>query len=821
MLDSTNIKLDIPEKVQNKKPEFKLPPKKRFTRLFSPSVFKETVKSNWTSLLIVSLGNAFILILIIIILSTLQLNATKDSLSAMFGSADTESTIRSGAAGLYNVIDNSIVTYETQGKALGEQGPMLYDTTNQVISLVYDKTQADGLNAETKLGMNAVQIAYNQAYNNAYGNDAQRHASAKASVDETIDTLLKPYVSRSQLPLVKAIADEYLDVMHDNSSYSYQTAIEGAIPEAVKGYAVDSLGQDDKTAEVLRMQLANALLDYDAGKDSKAIAVDRSVESIVYLAGDVANGLATEDTVKTMATSLLNGYAANPVAYNANRKVSPTDKMGYQDQVLTGAIEDAIMAATADMAYWQSLPAFVVNYKTDELGRPVHFVASGKFDSHGNPVYVSAPITDPKFYDPSQMEPVDADMGLNANLLQKMHKYNLTGSEYTQAEIDKAKADAQTSLDTLRTNLDAFMVEYVNLPRDQNGSNEYYKISEISGEKQGTVNTTALSYKVAEKMVDMSTPTLLETYNVDSIDEITLANNGIEGSDLIATLKNYSVASISEFNRQYEDDQKLVGDPSQGGWTAMDAMTHSMVKATLGVMDQLPDSVRQSLNDMSTMNTYAIIVGMIFFQLAGLLIPIIYTSATANSLVAEKVETGSLAFTFSTPIKRNTFVFTQGFYMVCAQIVQFLVLFIGSIVARRVGIAMGSEDLVDSLDIVNLALFSFGGFVLMFAISGIDFFFSCWFNKTKMATGLSNGFSMYFLICAILGLFGGPAMPSTIRIEAMDVFNYVTIISLFDAQAVMDGDLLLFFLKLIPLLAIGILCYVGGSIKFDTKDLPL
>lgn len=59
-----------------------------------------------------------------------------------------------------------------------------------------------------------------------------------------------------------------------------------------------------------------------------------------------------------------------------------------------------------------------------------------------------------------------------------------------------------------------------------------------------------------------------------------------------------------------------------------------------------------------------------------------------------------------------------------------------------------------------------------------------------------------------------------IRIDAMKYFNYVSIISLFDAISILNGTLT-YLWKWAILLAIGAITYAVGILKFEKKDLPL
>jgi uncharacterized membrane protein YuzA (DUF378 family) len=72
----------------------------------------------------------------------------------------------------------------------------------------------------------------------------------------------------------------------------------------------------------------------------------------------------------------------------------------------------------------------------------------------------------------------------------------------------------------------------------------------------------------------------------------------------------------------------------------------------------------------------------------------------------------------------------------------------------------------------------------------------------------------------MLGLFGSPVIPSVVRISALNNFNYVSLISLFDVVSILDGGNAWIY-KLIILVIVGLAGYIIGSIRFEKKDLPL
>ena len=121
---------------------------------------------------------------------------------------------------------------------------------------------------------------------------------------------------------------------------------------------------------------------------------------------------------------------------------------------------------------------------------------------------------------------------------------------------------------------------------------------------------------------------------------------------------------------------------------------------------------------------------------------------------------------------------------------------------------------------MDLILLNLGAFLTMFAMSGISFMASCLFNRSKHSMSIGGGLNMFFLVASMLGLFGSKIMPSVVRLSSLNFFNYVTIISLFDADSILAGTTT-FIWKLAILAGIGIICYLIGSIRFQKKDLPL
>lgn len=238
-------------------------------------------------------------------------------------------------------------------------------------------------------------------------------------------------------------------------------------------------------------------------------------------------------------------------------------------------------------------------------------------------------------------------------------------------------------------------------------------------------------------------------------------------------------------------------------------------EASGGLLEDLPEDVSEALMELGEMDVYSLVIGSIFYRIAGLLLPIIYVIMCANNLISSQVDSGSMAYILSTPTKRKTVTFTQILFLITSIFAMCSLTTITSVVCLAI---VGSSEVTTTFS--QLLLFNLGEFITLVAISGICFLASCWFNRSKQAMSIGGGLSMFFLVSTILGLFGSEVIPSAIRIEAMNYFNYVSIISLFDTISIIDGTLT-FLWKWAILLVIAGVTYTVGVIKFNKKDLPL
>ena len=382
--------------------------------------------------------------------------------------------------------------------------------------------------------------------------------------------------------------------------------------------------------------------------------------------------------------------------------------------------------------------------------------------------------------------------------------------------------------------------DYVYTQYDETIPEEYvtdltsYMMTDVIAVSKGATSTTLSDYIVSDERISFRED------RANSATSMLIAGKMTEESTiktLLDTLKDYGVTKEKydsmgftygavhklsyEASLEYQD--KLSYEISLLDSNLSDeeyASSVAKIKEDLNVnvagslLDKLPEDVSSGIEELGQMDLYGLIVGSIFFKMAGLLLPIIYLIMASNNLIAGQVDSGSMAYVLSTSTKRRQVTFTQGLFLVLSLFLMFTATSITSVICLSIA------NVTTDLTIGKILLINLGAFIVLFAMSGINFFTSCYFDRSKKAMAIGGGLSMFFLVATMLGLFGSPVIPSVVRISPLNYFNYVSIISLFDVVSILDGTVAWIW-KLAILVVIGLLGYILGSIKFKKKDLPL
>lgn len=308
-----------------------------------------------------------------------------------------------------------------------------------------------------------------------------------------------------------------------------------------------------------------------------------------------------------------------------------------------------------------------------------------------------------------------------------------------------------------------------------------------------------------------------QDYITNMMKENAIGMAGDYGYETEDEIQQFAVSIKVIANTAISTYQLVYDEYSESGldYTQEEIEKLAIAQATSSISDQMPANVQLALKELGNMDIYGLIIGSIFYRIAGLLLPMVFVIMVANGLLAGQVDSGSMAYVLSTPTKRRTVTVTQMTYLILSLLAMFLLLTCVSVVSVFV---VGGNNF--AINYAEILLFNLGAFLTMFAIAGYCFMCSSLFNRTKYSMSIGGGLTIFCLVCTILGLFGSSVVPSAMRIGAMDFFNYLSIITFFDTVSIMSGTLA-YLWKFAILLGIGIVTFIIGVFRFDKKDLPL
>lgn len=220
------------------------------------------------------------------------------------------------------------------------------------------------------------------------------------------------------------------------------------------------------------------------------------------------------------------------------------------------------------------------------------------------------------------------------------------------------------------------------------------------------------------------------------------------------------------------------------------------------MLKMMPQELLSAMGFSSSNHTLLGFIGGYFYGFLILLLPMIYTVIVCNRCIASHVDKGSMAYLLSTPNTRKKIARTQAFFLLVS-----ITLIIA--IVTVVGVLISTVQYPGELDIPRFLLLNLGALLLYYALTGIGFFASCFFNDTKNSLAIGAGLPVAFLILQMISNVG----------EATSFFKYFTLFTLFDAnQIIQTSD---FILPFITLGAIAVVMYSAGVHMFHKRDLPL
>lgn len=231
---------------------------------------------------------------------------------------------------------------------------------------------------------------------------------------------------------------------------------------------------------------------------------------------------------------------------------------------------------------------------------------------------------------------------------------------------------------------------------------------------------------------------------------------------------------------------------------------------SMGMSSSLVESMGSM--DMSSM------LNQMYYTIMGILPLLVYIVVVGNSLIANQVDRGSMAYVLSTPTKRSAVVITQAIYMIAVP-------FIMIAITCCVKIAMSAGLSGDPDAAVTIMLY-FGMYILIEAMAALCYLGSCLFNRSGKSMAFGGGLTVWFFLASLLGMFGSDNLVQMgMGVEILGVFNNLTLIGLFDIEAIAtigtEAVNYAFVWKLAILFVIAVAAYVIGAVRFTKKDLPL
>ena len=253
----------------------------------------------------------------------------------------------------------------------------------------------------------------------------------------------------------------------------------------------------------------------------------------------------------------------------------------------------------------------------------------------------------------------------------------------------------------------------------------------------------------------------------------------------------------------------------------------------LGLLEKMGFSLSR-IQIMSQIDLNSILNELVY-KIAGVLLPMIYVMIAANKLIAAQVSDGSMAYVLSTPTNRKKVIRTQYVFLLFTIVIMYLAITVAAIASEGIAFAINKSNNPQMQAFWNpltTLLFCLGSFLAMFALGGICFGASAFFNKSSRSIAVGGGACVLSFLCCILGLFGNEVFVAVgVGVKAMGFFNYLSLFTLVDnssmsafSKSLIGVDVAISYSwiwKLGILFAIGAFtAYIGGR-RFVKKDLPL
>ncbi len=320
----------------------------------------------------------------------------------------------------------------------------------------------------------------------------------------------------------------------------------------------------------------------------------------------------------------------------------------------------------------------------------------------------------------------------------------------------------------------------------------------------GNLSSDEALDKILESLEEVNVD--LEIYNTFGFDY-----KGIKklATNTIITYQSRLDYELSQVSRlDFDTEEKYLEEVNNIKLGLRESVTETLIV-------KLPSSLADSMSEMQDYDVYTMTVGNMYFKLVGLLISVVFVIIIGVNLISGQIDSGSMVYILSTGTKRRTITFTQMVFFVSSTIFLYIVTSIISVALFYI-----SPPTLTPVTVGTLLLFNLGSFLTTMTLGSIIYLSSCIFNRSRHAMSTGGGFAVLTLVFTILGMFASESTPAMMRMEALDLFNSVSLVTLFDISSIVDGTSA-YLWKFGILIAITVISFIIGITVFNKKDLPL
>jgi len=221
------------------------------------------------------------------------------------------------------------------------------------------------------------------------------------------------------------------------------------------------------------------------------------------------------------------------------------------------------------------------------------------------------------------------------------------------------------------------------------------------------------------------------------------------------------------------------------------------------LLGMLPDGMMDAFGFRMQDQTLTGFVASYMFGFLLLVVPLIYTIAAGNRIMAGSMENGSMAYLIGTPNSRLKIAYTQAVFLAGSLAVLF-------VYSAAVGVAACEIMFPGQLRIGTFLYMCLGAYLLQFAIGGMIYYKSCTADDLRHSLIYGTGIGFGFYLVHMLANMGGD----------LDILKYATIFSLFDSERILAADELGYVFMAV-LAVIGLVFYTVGILVFRKRDLSI